>query len=88
MLNSLSYNQIIKPYTMVTNIERILKLENKKRKKNEPPTTCMRNSGFCAKSKVSAFKKSQCQTESPAHSGINSVLRNRHLRVAAKRQTV
>jgi len=49
---------------MVTNIERILKIENKKRKKNEPPTACMKNSGFSAKSKVSAFNKSQCQTES------------------------
>ncbi len=28
------------------------------------PTACIRNSGFIAKSKVSAFNKSHCQTES------------------------
>lgn len=34
------------------------------KKNNERPTACIRNSGFSAKSKVSAFNKSQCQTES------------------------
>ncbi|GIV30289.1 MAG: hypothetical protein KatS3mg028_1355 [Bacteroidia bacterium] len=29
-----------------------------------PTTACIRNSGFRAKSKVSTFNKSQCQTES------------------------
>lgn len=33
-------------------------------KKNELPTTCIRNSGFSDKSKVSAFNKSLYQTES------------------------
>jgi len=27
-------------------------------------TACIKNSGFSAKSKISTFKKSQCQTES------------------------
>lgn len=29
-----------------------------------PTTACIRNRGFSAKSKVCAFNKSQCQTES------------------------
>jgi hypothetical protein len=44
-------------------------------------TACIRNSGFSAKSKVSAFNKSQCQTES-------EVLFNPLLLIHAKRQTV
>ena len=35
-----------------------------KNRKYERPTACIRNSGFSAKSKVSAFNKSQYQTES------------------------
>lgn len=66
---------------MVTNIERILKLENKKRKKNEPPTACMKNSGFSAESKVCAFNKSKCQTES-------EVLFNPLLLIHAKRYSL
>lgn len=38
------------------------KLQNKI--KSQPVTACIRNSGFSAKSKVSAFDKSQCKTES------------------------
>lgn len=41
-------------------------------------TACIRNSGFSAKSKVSAFNKSQCQTES-------EVLFNPLLLIHAKR---
>ena len=63
---------------MVTNIERILKLRNEKRKNNEPPTACMKNSGFSGKSKVSDFNKSQCQAES-------EVLLNPLLLIHAKR---
>jgi hypothetical protein len=44
----------------------------------EPLTACIRNSGFSAKSKVSAFNKSQCQTES-------KVLFNPLLLIHAKR---
>ena len=33
-------------------------------KEGQHPTACIRNSGFSAKSKVSTFNKSQCQTES------------------------
>jgi len=46
--------------------------------KTERTTACMRNSGFSAKLKVSAFKKSQCQTES-------EVLFNPLLLIHAKR---
>ena len=35
-----------------------------KNRKYERTTACIRNSGFSAKSKVSDFNKSQCQTES------------------------
>jgi hypothetical protein len=49
-----------------------------RKKNNERPTTCIRNSGFSAKSKVSAFNKSKCQTES-------EVLLNPLLLIHAKR---
>lgn len=45
---------------------------------NEPPTACIRNNGFSVKLKVSAFYKSQCQTES-------KVLLNPLLLIHAKR---
>jgi len=48
------------------------------KKSNESTTACIRNSGFSAKSKVSAFNKSQCQTES-------EVLFNPLLLIHAKR---
>ena len=38
--------------------------KHKKENKAEPLTACIRNSGFSAKLKVSAFNKSKCQTES------------------------
>jgi hypothetical protein len=44
-------------------------------------TACIRNSGFSAKSKFSAFNKIQCQTE-------NEVLFNPLLLIHANRQTV
>jgi len=47
-------------------------------KKPEPLTACMKNSGFNAKSKVSAPDESQCQTES-------EVLLNPLLLIHAKR---
>jgi hypothetical protein len=50
-------------------------------KKPEPLTACMKNSGFNAKSKVSAPDESQCQTES-------EVLLNPLLLIHAKRQAV
>ncbi len=46
--------------------------------KHERTTACIRNSGFSVKSKVSAFNKSQCQTES-------EVLFNPLLLIHAKR---
>lgn len=49
-----------------------------KNRKYERTTACIRNSGFSAKSKVSAFNKSQYQTES-------EVLFNPLLLIHAKR---
>lgn len=48
------------------------------KKNTERTTACIRNSGFSAKTKVSAFNKSQCQTES-------EVLFNSLLLIHAKR---
>jgi hypothetical protein len=47
-------------------------------KNNEPPTACMKNSGFSAKSQFCTFNKSQCQIE-------NEVLFNPPLRKAENR---
>jgi len=38
--------------------------ERRQKKNTERTTACIRNSGFSGKSKVSAFNKSQSQTES------------------------
>jgi hypothetical protein len=38
--------------------------DRRTKKNTERTTACIRNSGFSAKSKVSAFNESQCQTES------------------------
>jgi hypothetical protein len=46
--------------------------------KSQLTTACIRNSGFSGKSKVSAFNKSKCQTES-------EVLVNPLLLIHAKR---
>ena len=55
--------------------------DRRPKKNTERTTACIRNSGFSAKSKVSAFNKSQCQTES-------EVLFNPLLLIHAKRQAV
>jgi len=39
-------------------------LTNGLKRKADPLTACIRNSGFSGKSKVNAFNKSLCQTES------------------------
>ena len=47
------------------NAQRKTQIDNKEtQEKGEVLTACIKNSGFSAKSKVSAFNKSRCQTES------------------------
>jgi hypothetical protein len=52
--------------------------DSRTKKNTERTTACIRNSGFSAKSKVCAFNKNQCQTES-------EVLFNPLLLIHAKR---
>ena len=52
------------PNARTENIAAKMRRLNKTEKEGQLLTACMKNSGFSGKSKVSAFNKSQCQTES------------------------
>jgi hypothetical protein len=60
------------------NAKRNMTMNNDTKKNTERTTACIRNSGFSAKSKVIAFNKIKCQTES-------EVLFNPLLLIHAKR---